>query len=468
MESMTHPGMAGGRVTIPLHDMGGLEHALDTLFVPPLLDDRVLLRFCRAVETYAATQGGADAATVKLGEMRAALQSLVDLGSLCRLAARGDSRSFARMQDELECLAVDFPDPPLEMVEHDMGPCDPDPRTQLAAAVDLFAAAAFVSKGDPARLSRYVTAIVRAIENAVAFPLAFADEAAAYVGEGDGTLAPPLATVAVANAALRLLRNDTDCTPAAPVAFCARLEGLAARWIEANPVSGLFELLTGPSLKAPPFSLSPGAAQVGETVTIKLERGYGVRDDSLVVMCCPHLPARILNRREKTVELDIEVPEGARSGPVALVEHPSPQGVEQLVCLIQQYQADYPVEWALSGLGFIPLDEWCYPVAFTDAPRLEVVQVPRAATVAVFDTLGRRAEGRMFKVGDTATITFRVHPVGSEANAPLEVHATKGTVTVTAKPHTLLYRPTQPGTGEIRLSWGSYCTLVRVVAGAAR
>jgi hypothetical protein len=456
----------GGTVPGMTNDMSGMgmEHALDTLYVPPLVDDRVFSRFARAVRDHAASLFEADEAEAKLRELRDTLQNLRNVASMCRLAARGDPRAFCRAHDELNCIAIDFPGPPLDPGDPGMPVAAPDTRAQLAAALDLFAGAAFVSKGDAGQLARYVTGVVRAIEMAAAFPLAFADEAACYVGEGDGAMAPSLARLAIANATQRLLANDTDCTPSAPAQFRARLETLAQRWIKANPVTALFDALTGTALDASLVRLRPNAARAGQVVA--LTPGTQLLDaDSLVAMCCPHVPARIVRSGRGEATLSMEVPDRARSGPVAIVQRGGADQFAQVKLLLQRYQADFEAEWMLGVFSFIPLPEWCYPVAFTDSAWLEVAQTPRAATAAVFDEAGRRAESRAVRVGEPVTVTYAVDPAGSDAEVAVSVTATNGTITPLAKARTYLYRPTSRGTGEIRFAWGSLSVVARVTAG---
>src|SRR5581483_4700136 len=92
----TGPGIPG--------DMSGMnmEHALDTLYVPPLVDDRVFSRFRRAVQAHAGSLQRLDEANAKLRDLRDTLQNLCDVASVCRLAARGEPRAFCRAHDELE------------------------------------------------------------------------------------------------------------------------------------------------------------------------------------------------------------------------------------------------------------------------------------------------------------------------------------------------------------------------------
>ena len=60
----------------------------------------------------------------------------------------------------------------------------------FTAVIDLLAGAAFVSKDDPAQRDRLIVGLIRAVEDAIGYPLALSSEAAEYVGEGDGGLSP--------------------------------------------------------------------------------------------------------------------------------------------------------------------------------------------------------------------------------------------------------------------------------------
>jgi hypothetical protein len=449
-----------------LDAMPGMEHAQDTVGVPPLVDDRVLSTFCRAIRKYADEQGVGARADTQLGAMQARLQGLVDLASLCRYAVLGDRRSVARVLDELECLAVDFPSEPLTPQPATAAVLSaPDARTQLAAAVDLVAGAAFVSAGEPEQLQRLVIGIVRAIESSVAFPLAVSEEAATFVGEGDGTVAPREAAIAVANIAQRFLENDVNCAPAVPAGFCQRLEVLGSRWIAANPVSTLLDaMLEGMPANAI-ASISPGTANVGDAVTLQLSGAGDIPADALV-MFCPHQPAEIVSSLDH--RMHVVIPECAHSGPLAVVRKPAQEALDNVATMELSFRADYPVEWALSVFSFVPLRSWAYPAAFSKAPRIDVAQTPVSASVAVFDDAGRRIDGGSVDVGAEVVIRYEVTPAGSEANAPLEVTATGGTVVSTAAPGTVRYQPTEQGVGSVQLTWGCYTVRVPIGVGNGR
>src|SRR6516162_7207919 len=92
---------------------GGMEHPMNTLAVPPLIDPRLLYQFCTAVQQYSVTAGRQSEADAKVAELKARLDNLTQLAQLCRLAVLGHPNSFGRVLDELLCIAVDFPADPL-------------------------------------------------------------------------------------------------------------------------------------------------------------------------------------------------------------------------------------------------------------------------------------------------------------------------------------------------------------------
>jgi hypothetical protein len=231
--------------------MPQMEHPEDTVGAPPLVNDRLLIRFQHAVQGYADSAGFHDAAAAKLVRLQAKLTNLRNLAALCRLAIIGHPHSFARVVDEMHCLAVDFPSDPLdsECDDEELHEDETDDRVQLAAAVDLFAGAAFVSKNNLAQRDRFIIGIVRAIEEAIAFPVTFAAEAKAYVGEGAGELSPSHTSIVIANATQRLIEADYKCVPLAPHDIRCRLECLARKWMRANPVNAFFDAISGPRLR---------------------------------------------------------------------------------------------------------------------------------------------------------------------------------------------------------------------------
>jgi hypothetical protein len=367
--------------------MSQMEHPEDTVGAPPLVNDRLLIRFQRAVQGYADSAGLHDEAAAKLAQLQATLTNLRNLAALCRLAIIGHPHSFARVVDEMHCLAVDFPPDPLDSECDDEEPHEDeiDDRVQLAAAVDLFAGAAFVSKNNLARRDRFIIAIVRAIENAVAFPVTFAAEAKAYVGEGTGELSPSHTSIVIANATQRLIEGDYKCVPLAPLDIRCRLECLARKWMRANPVNTFFDAISGPRLRRivhweDPELPRPDDARVGDRVTLLLEEGRDEgrdcgRDtslDDLAVMFCPHQPAPVV----RTVDdgLQVLVPEGARAGPIAIVKKSADFAAVQ--DSIASYADQFSSAWSLCIFTLVRMDRWAYPCAF-GRPVIEVMETPR-------------------------------------------------------------------------------------------
>jgi Putative peptidoglycan binding domain len=257
--------------------MAIMEHPESTISVPPLVNGRAVERFCKAVQSYADDVGSHNEVAAQLRGLRARLDNLCSLASLSRLAIVGHPRSFARVVDELYCLSVDFPSDPLEKPDGDgeVNEDEPDDRVLLAAAVDLFAGASFVSRDNPAQRDCFIVGIVRAIENAIAFPVTFSSEAATYVKEGDGTLSPLHVGIVIANATQRLLERDAKCVPRAPAHIRRRLEGLALKWMHKNPVDEFFAVIAGRSVRRiehreDPQRTRPDDARVGDPVTLLL------------------------------------------------------------------------------------------------------------------------------------------------------------------------------------------------------
>jgi hypothetical protein len=363
--------------------MPAMEHPDTTVSALPLVDSRVVLYFCNAVQAYAATTGAAGDVAPRVRTLRARLDNLRDLASLCRLAIVGDPYSFARVVDELACLAVDFPADPLETLADisEAHEDEPDDRVLLGAAVDLFAGATFVSKGKPEQRDRFIVAIVRAIEAAIAFPVTFWLEAATYVGDGDGSVQPLHARLVIANATQRLIDGDAACRPHLPKAIRRRLYCIARAWMRENPVDAFFAAVSGPRVRdivhwEDPARERPDDARVGDPVTILVERPAGDEDccsgDPLGgyrVMFSPHAPATVI----RTVRdgLEVRVPEGSRTGPIAvLVSAPDFAPVK---ALIARFTACFPTEWSQSVFASVRMDVWAFPTAF-GPPVLEILR----------------------------------------------------------------------------------------------
>jgi hypothetical protein len=474
--------MASSQGSSSMASMGGMEHPQDTLFVPPLVDPRVLMQFCRAVQQYADTIDRRAEADDKISELKARLKNLRDLASLCRLAVLGHPRSFDRVLDEMSCLAADFPDDPLdsaagmELEAED----EPDDRFQFAAVIDLLAGAAFVSKDDPAQRDRLIVGIIRAVEDAICYPLAFSAEAAEYVGEGNGGLSQSHVSMAIGNATGRLIERDKSCDPSVAPDIRLRLEHLALEWMAANPVTEMFRALTGPRLTGALESIDPDDVGVGDRVTLTLKEDCASDamkpgtvapaalaaseapaasrlGNDLYVLFCPAQPANVLKVTDKT--LLVEVPKNARTGPIALVRTPA---LEDVKYLLKRYACEYPVEWFYSLFTVIGMGKWAYPVAF-GPPLVEITQVPQDVTVTAHNSSGPVGVGKATPVNEPVVITYQVNPIGSDGNAPLQVNAPGGRVTQ-AKPGTVVYTPTQPGVNNVELSWGDLTTSVTVNA----
>jgi hypothetical protein len=123
-------------------------------------------------------------------------------------------------------------------------PGHPDEHVFLSGAVDLFAGATFLWKDNSERRDRAIIAIVRAIEDAIAFPVTYAAEAATFLGLDTIALSPTHAAIVIANATQRLIQCDRVCIPRAPADIRRRrLEGLACTWMQDNPVTAFFEAI---------------------------------------------------------------------------------------------------------------------------------------------------------------------------------------------------------------------------------
>lgn len=367
-----------------------MEHPDTTVSALPLVDSRVVLYFCNAVQAYAAATGAAEDVAPRVRTLRARLDNLRDLASLCRLAIVGDPYSFARVIDELACLVADFPADPLETLagSSEVHEDEPDDRVLLGAVIDLFAGATFVSKGRPEQRDRFIVAIVRAIEAAMAFPVTFWLEAATYVGDGDGSVQPLHARLVIANATQRLTDGDAACRPRLPMSIRRRLYCIARAWMRENPVDAFFAAVSGPQVRdivhwEDPARERPDDARVGDPVTLLVERPAG--DDGCcsdplggcVVMFSPHAPASVI----RTVRggLEVRVPEGSRTGPIAvLVSDPDFAPVK---ALIARFTACFPAEWSQSVFASVRMDVWAFPTAF-GPPVLEILRDDKETTQA--------------------------------------------------------------------------------------
>jgi hypothetical protein len=455
---------------------GGMEHPVNSLQVPPLVDRRLLMQFCTAVQRYADGVGRRSEADDKVRELKARLTNLTQLAQLCRLAILGHPNSFERVLDELTCLAADFPADPL-----DAGECpdvevedEPDDRYHFATVVDLLAGAAFVSKDNSAQRDRLIIGIIRAVEDAICYPLAFSSEAAEYVGEGDGRLSSSHVAMAIGNATGRLIERDKSCDPVVAPDIRLRLEGLAMKWMAANPVTEMFRALTGPRWTGALESIDPDDVKVGDRVTLTLRcdcasdtmkastdaPAASRLGDNVFVLFCPAQPATVIKATANT--LLVEVPRNARTGPIALVRKPDLTDVKYLLA---RYACWYPVEWFYSLFSFIGMGKWAYPVAF-GPPLVEITEVPQDVAVTAHNSDGPVGTGVSTHVNQPVVISYQVSPPGSDSNAPLRVSAPGGRVT---QPHrgTVVYTPTRPEVNKVELSWGNLTTSVTIDASGA-
>ena len=170
--------------------MSGMEHPSVTVGAPPLVDPRILAEFCQAVQLYADSVGFHDEAADGIRHLKARMTNLQNLAQLCRMTVLGVPESFPRLLDELTCVAVDFPaDPLLARTSSSVPEDEPDSRVQLGALFDLLAGAAFVSRNNQAQRDRLIIGAVRAVEDAICYPLAYSKEAAAYLSGSSGNTA---------------------------------------------------------------------------------------------------------------------------------------------------------------------------------------------------------------------------------------------------------------------------------------
>lgn len=367
-----------------------MEHAENNLAVPTLIDRRVLLQFCQAVQSYGDSVGSHDEVAARLRALNATLADLRNLATLCRFAVLGHPHSFQRLYDEMHCLSVDFRSA-LSDTDAECSEDEPDTRTDLTAAIDLFAGASFISKDDCERRDRLIGALVHAIQAAIAFPVTFSVEAAAYIGQGTGAISPLFASIVIANATRRLLESDYCCIPLAPRNTRARLERMARRWMRSNPVTAFFDKVSGPRVVRivrweEPADTRLDDAHFGDPVTLLLHRREPefqqdgrkeCPDDNgfsgLGVVFCPHQPAPVLRIMEDG--LQVRVPQFACTGPIAVVKKSADfAGVGQV---IDTWFSWYPTEMQASIFGSVRMDLWAYPFAF-GRPIIEILNIPRS------------------------------------------------------------------------------------------
>ncbi len=455
--------------------MGGMEEATDTIGVPPLVDGRTLTQFCQAIQHYADSTGFHDEAQEKIQELRAKLDKLAALAQMCRFAVLGLPNMCELVRDELECVAVDFPTDPIvcdamccpqEMAGEEAykGP------VQFATAFDLLAGAAFVSKGDNKQRDRFVVGVVRAIEDAISFPIAYALEAAEYLSGAVSKFTTAQVAAVIATAGSRFLEGDYACDPRLPKKVRERLERLACKWIKANPVSELFWALTGPRWDRALQSIQPNSANIGDEVELDLcvscadPTSDGNRNDlkspaGLKVLFCPRQPAQIV--RFTGSQIIVKVPAGSRSGPIAVVRDFGSTWLGDIIYLLNRYACEYPVEWSFSVFTAIPMWQWAYPVAF-GAPCIKIAFVPQQASVSAFSTYGQLGASDTVQVSDTVTIYYQVDPPGSDQQTPVQVSASSGTISNLGIPGAIGFTPAGPGDVSIKLSWGALTSTIIV------
>ena len=92
----------------------------------------------------------------------------------------------------------------------------------------------------------------------------------------------------------------------------------------------------------------------------------------LGVMFSPHAPARVV--RVVDDGLEVFVPEGSRTGPIAVVKR-APD-FTRVRNLLVEYAEQFPAEWSLSIFSSVRMDTWAFPVAF-GPPILEIMRVPK-------------------------------------------------------------------------------------------
>jgi hypothetical protein len=487
MTSAMQPPLAGDPAATG--GMGGMEEATDTVVVPSLVDVKTLTEFCQAIQQYADDSGFHEQAEEKLQGLRARLDKLQMLAQLCRFAILGLPMACERLRDELECVAADFPSDPI-LCETPCGcpqqmPDDYKGPAQLSAALDLFAGAAFVSKGNRAQRDRFIVGVVRAIEDAICYPLAYAAEAAEFLSGSPSKYPRAQVKAVIATATTRFLEGDLACDPKIPERVRMRLERLACEWMHANPVTDLFCALTGPKWEGALNSIQPKAAKVGDEITLGLctscasapsdmsvnatagvaaaantnNAGKGSAPEELKVLFCPRQPAKIL--RYSVDQLVVAVPVGARSGPIAIVRDFGATWLGDIIYLLKRYECEYPVEWSYSLFTLIPMWQWAYPVAF-GAPYIEIAFVPQQATIQAYSKYGRLGTSDTVPVNQLVTIYYQVDPPGSDQQIPVQITASTGTLSDIGISGAIGFTASTPGDASIKLSWGALTSTIVV------
>jgi peptidoglycan hydrolase-like protein with peptidoglycan-binding domain len=455
LDQFAAPGTIATPVASGADSMAPMEEVGDTTYVPPLVDETALAQFCQAIQTYADGQSLHDVAAAKLALLQLQLANLRNMASLARLALIGHPLAFARFEDELLCLGAQFPCENLE-ADGEAGECcegSSDEVVLLAAAVDLFAGATFLWKDDLARRDRTILAVVRAIEEAVAFPATFTAAAAVFLGVDNPDLSPAYAALVIANATQRLLASEHVCAPRGPADVRRRLEGLASDWMEANPVTAFFEAIEGPKIHRivrwqAEKSEERDPLRIGDTITVLVHQSCDLENHG--VMFTPRQPA------PDAIVVDagyqVRVPQQSRTGPVIVVRTtPDFDCVSQLLA---RYQQRFPDEINASVFALARIDAWAFPIAYRH-PCVWISAPPASATATVFTAAGPLADGQAVSVGQTVSIQYRVEPAGADAGMPPTITAQGGSVTRTGRPDVLLFSPSGPGPASVELTWGS-------------
>ena len=459
--------------------MAVMEEVADTIFVPPLVDETVLAQFCEAVQTYADSQSLHDAAAEKLAELKFRLSNLRNVASLARLALVGHPLSFARLEDEMHCLTVDFPSDKLEPDVEWGGLCQntADAQVFLSAAVDLFAGATFLWKDDVDRRDRTIVATVRAIEDSIAFPVTYAAEAATFLGLDTIALSPTHAAIVIGNATQRLIQCDKACIPRVPADVRRRLEGLACAWMQCNPVTAFFEAIRGPkihrivrwqaNLREESTALRTTALRIGDPIAVLVHKqreeddkagACGIALQDCGVMFTPRQPAPDAIVVDDCFE--VSIPAGSLTGPVIVV--PKAPDFTRVSQLLTSYQQRYPDEINGSVFALARIDTWAFPIAYRH-PCVTIASLPSTATATAFTVSGPLAAGQTVSVGETVSIQYQIEPPGSDGGMPPTINAPAGSVTQTARPDVLLFRASAPGNATVELAWGSTTVSVPIV-----
>lgn len=455
--------------------MGGMEEAVDTIGVPALVDGRTLAQFCQAIQQYADRNGLHEQAQEKIQDLLARLNKLQKLAQLCRLSVLGLPHACERVRDELECVAVDFPTtpicPPDDDDDMDGGDDANIAPAQLSAALDLMAGAAFVSKDDPAQRDRFIIGIVRAVEDAICFPVTYAPEAAAYLSGGISRHVAAQIETVIAIATSRFLEGDLACDPRSPEQVRARLETLACKWMRANPVTELLCALTGPRWDGALQTIQPSSANIGDEITLEMrvtcadqtvnpnDARAQVAPKDLKVLFCPRQPAKIM--RYSGGQIVVTVPPGSRSGPIAVVRDFGLTLFGDIIYLLDRYACEYPSEWFNSVFTLIPMWQWAYPVAFGE-PCIKIAFVPQQATVSAYSKYGLLGPTSTVQVNDVVAIYYQVDPPGSDAQTPVNISASSGALSNIGVPGAIGFKSSNPGDVSINFSWGTLTSTVVV------